>query len=379
MDPDKTPRFLAIDALRGVAAVAVVAFHLLRNSPQTDVLRDVIPQFAQVISDYGRDGVAVFFVISGFVIAYSTRSLPPTVGAGARFALRRQARLDPPYYVVIAGVLVIGAFESLVPTLVHQSFSARDVLINMFYLQGLLETPSILAVSWTLCYEVQFYLFGMVVLVVSGLLFRNPLRALERRRFRQVVLTAAGAVSLILPFTDIDPHHLFIAPWWLFFLGTVVCWYFLGEVGAPFVAACFLATFASLGYLEVNGAAAADPWRGGWVAFGTGLLLLALVVTQRLSWAPPRIVLFFGEISYSLYLVHLPVIETVMAAGFKLTGNSRPGALAFYVVGAASSVGAAVVLRKFVEQPAIRLADALKSRSLRFWVKDRDRVAPTPV
>ena len=80
------------------------------------------------LPDHARSGVACFFVISGFVIAYSTRNLGTRVQDAARFALRRQVRLDPPYYVVVLAVLLLGAVQSLVPGRASTSYSVTDIV-----------------------------------------------------------------------------------------------------------------------------------------------------------------------------------------------------------------------------------------------------------
>ena len=78
--PDAAGRIQVIDALRGVAALSVLGFHLLRSSAQVKLLASTL-QLVDDTFDYGRSGVAIFFVISGFVIAYTTRR---STGAAAR-------------------------------------------------------------------------------------------------------------------------------------------------------------------------------------------------------------------------------------------------------------------------------------------------------
>ena len=97
------------------------------------------------------------------------------------------------------------------------------------------------------------------------------------------------------------------------------------------------------------------------MGLGTGLVLFGVVETGRTAWVPPRFLLFFGTISYSLYLVHLPVIDIVMGAGYKAFGQSRPGAVLCWLAGAVVSVAAAWVLRAPVEAPAIRLARRVRA------------------
>ena len=359
-------RYLPIDAMRGIAALSVLFFHLQDDSPQTAVLKRVLPGPWKLASDYGRSGVAIFFVISGFVIAYTTRDLGSRVRDGVRFSIRRQVRLDPPYYLVIAGVVIVFSSERFVPGLVYQHYTPREVVLNMFYLQGIAKVPSILGVAWTLCLEVQFYLFVTLLVIASGWFVRDAAARSRRRRRRRLVRIGASVMagfSLSLPFLGWSAGPWFVGLWWMFWFGMVLCWFAIGQVSQATVLAttCGLAVWC----VAMQAAGHADRWGGEWTALLSGLAILALLMTGRMSSRPPRALLFFGAISYSLYLIHGPVIDTLMAAGFKLTGSNRFGAVLFYLLGAGVSVGSAVLLRRFVERPSMRLSHRLKSARLR--------------
>jgi peptidoglycan/LPS O-acetylase OafA/YrhL len=66
-------RFLLVDALRGIAAMSVFVFHL-QAGHHVDLIMGVLPAWLAVILKYGYLGVAIFFVLSGFVIAHSLYS-----------------------------------------------------------------------------------------------------------------------------------------------------------------------------------------------------------------------------------------------------------------------------------------------------------------
>src|SRR4051794_15898753 len=86
-----------VDALRGIAAFSVACYHITRYGPLPEPASQIIPGVLQRWFDYGWMGVQVFFVISGFVIAYSVRNARVTPGFLGNYALRRSIRLDPPY------------------------------------------------------------------------------------------------------------------------------------------------------------------------------------------------------------------------------------------------------------------------------------------
>ncbi len=98
-----------IDALRGIAAFSVACYHINRYGPLWEPASRFIPGLFQFWFDLGWMGVQVFFVISGFVIAYSVRNARVTPGYLANYALRRSIRLDPPYWTTILFVLFVHA------------------------------------------------------------------------------------------------------------------------------------------------------------------------------------------------------------------------------------------------------------------------------
>ena len=351
-------RFHAVDALRGIAAVSVLLFHLFRNSPMHAELAAAAPGPVATTLDYSRSGVAIFFVISGFVIAFTTRNIGSNLAEAGRFALRRQLRLDPPYWVMIAVVLVLGAAERLVANHAYMTYDVPQVATNLFYLQGFFHEPSVLFVAWTLCMEVQFYLVVVIVLVASA-------RALsgsgDRARFavQAGAFGVLGVVSLGATLVGWDPGPLFLGLWWMFCLGITVCWFTTGRISPRMMTAILAGT--GLWCLAVDlWAPAPDPWQGQWAAWLTAVVLVLLSRLRLLTSAPPRWLLFLGTISYSLYLVHLPVIDVVVGAGYKTMEGSRTGAIALFLLGGIASILAAVCLNRLVERPAMAFAARFK-------------------
>ena len=364
MKPPPAGRFLPIDAMRGIASVMVLVFHLFRSPPQVDVLAATFPAPLEIVSDFSRSGIAIFFVISGFVIAYTTRNLSCRVRDSTRFALRRQVRLDPPYYAAMAFVLATMTMERLVPGLDTQSVTPGDVVLNMFYLQGIAGAPSVLAVAWTLCLEVQFYLVVVLLVLTSGALVRRTGPPAARDRLVRIGALTLGAVSLALPFFGHTGGPWFIGTWWMFCIGMTLAWFMTGGISRSTILT--LVVIVGVWCVAVTvWSPLADPWGAHWFAWLAMITILVLIMTRSLSRRPARALVYLGTLSYSLYLVHLPVIDVVMAGAYKLTGDSTAGALAAYGAGAVVSFAAAIALHRFVEQPAMRWSDRLKTAPLR--------------
>ena len=158
-------RFSFIDGLRGIAALAVVLPHArgLFAAP-TNAASNAMA----VCAEYGGRGVQLFFVISGFVIAYSLRDATRGSFSLKTFILRRAIRLDPPYWVAILVKWTVGALQSLVTHKEVWIPTAPNLLAHMFYLQDILGHGQMNAVFWTLCIEFQLYIVFAALLVVSN-------------------------------------------------------------------------------------------------------------------------------------------------------------------------------------------------------------------
>jgi peptidoglycan/LPS O-acetylase OafA/YrhL len=90
-------RFVMVDSLRGIAALWVVFYHAYEGHHMTR-LAEYLPTFVVTVIANGDLGVAIFFVLSGFVIAHSVSRQTVDVRFMGRFILRRSVRLDIPYW-----------------------------------------------------------------------------------------------------------------------------------------------------------------------------------------------------------------------------------------------------------------------------------------
>jgi len=116
------------------------------------------------LADYGRASVEVFFVVSGFAIAYSLRSAGSERLSLGRFMLRRAVRLDPPYW---AALLLGGLVMAIRARVIHQPIELPPfgkVVAHVLYLQDILGFGQFNVVFWTLCLEFQLYLAFAVMM-----------------------------------------------------------------------------------------------------------------------------------------------------------------------------------------------------------------------
>lgn len=348
-----TGRFLFVDALRGIAALGVVIYHLKAGN-HIPLLASALPAWATVIVDQGNLGVAVFFVLSGFVISHSVHADRVSMPLAGRFMLRRSLRLDPPYWVAIVLTLGFAAASTIsVPHKTIPEISAGQIGAHIFYLQEILGYPEINTVFWTLCMEVQFYLIYILILAVGR---NDPSLPVQGRRVLSI-LACAMAVSLLWPtglVTSEPWRGSFLPLWHGFLLGVAAYWSWRYHRIRPYFAGIALIVFVAA---VIRG----DSFSLTCATVACLLLAMALLgrINSALSW---KWLQFLGAISYSLYLIHNPVTGASFRIGYMMTGDT----LVTEVLWAAGAVCACVLcsagIYYMIEKPSMRLARMIDLR-----------------
>jgi peptidoglycan/LPS O-acetylase OafA/YrhL len=380
-------RFTFIDGLRGVAALSVACYHIDRYGPLPVAASTFIPLWLQAIIDHGSIGVQVFFVISGFVIAYSVRNAWVTPRYLANYALRRSIRLDPPYWTTILLVLALHGvmhlhlgFDSPLDVPSKLNLSWELIVSHLFYMQNILGSylhdivafDNLSAGFWTLCIEVQFYL---LYVLGQGIAQRFP----ARNRRTRVDCGPLGLVVVFAPWAllslfvwnrgidlmgrEYDNDMWIVRFFYMFFLGASAWWALDGRIPKALFW-IYVAAFA--GRILEQGLRVRwsdDLTIGMSAALITGALVYVAGRMGRLgTWLDYRPLQYLGRISYSLYLVHFPMSHVVTTFGSNILGDTPSPALAslFLVLALAVSLAAAHIMYIFIEAPSVRLAARFK-------------------
>jgi peptidoglycan/LPS O-acetylase OafA/YrhL len=347
-------RFQALDGLRGVAILLVVAFH------------------TGVTIRGGHIGVDLFFVLSGYLI--TTLLLAEVQKTGrlrlGRFLLRRLVRLGPSLVVTVAGTLLCAACFDICCSPLAFGLSDSPWVIAGLANWRFANNPTaiflLLAHTWSLSIEWQFYVVWPLVL--TGLV------ALKARRRWYLALMVAGVIVpalLRVLLYDGSPTWLEIylrtdtrvdGLFWGCLIAGICTWrgapmtrlgrYLLRA--AAVVAVAVIAWHAStfqlftsyqyyFGYTVVNTCAACVVLA---IVAGVTPLLRRLLELTCLRW--------LGHISYSVYLCHCPLIIIVMPWLPEQAGTQ-------FVILVAVALACGAVFYAMVERPSLWLKDWLTS------------------
>ncbi len=347
----ETHRFQAVDAMRGLAALAVVFYHV-----QGAMSRGAQPWFPGALSwlaERGHFGVNVFFVLSGFVIARSVRHGSMTPGYFGRFVLRRSIRLDPPYWTAIAlEVLLIYGGLALFPSLGTPAPTWPQLLSHLAYLQDILGYGQLIPIFWTLCYEFQFYLVLVGVLVAA--------QQVARWTSQRVAHGTMVILFVALFFASVGAHHgwlkgvphgLALDRWYEFFTGVIAWWVVSGILP--------LATlFAAWGVNAVLARHTDSLTEGILVVLVSSICLLSArypSFDRRFKLRPLQ---FLGAISYSLYLYHASISWRVVSLVQHFAGTSLSAVVGTltWLAAVAAALVAGYLGWRLIEVPSMRLA-----------------------
>ena len=182
-------RLLPMEGLRGVAVFLVFLQHfgtqaLAAGWPADSWATVAISKAMQVFSQQGNAGVELFFTLSGFLIyGHLVQRRPPF----SRFMARRAIRLYPAFLCVFALAAGLDLWRS--DRLIPQGFAQASLYVaaNLAFLPGLVRIRPLVAVAWSLSYEVAFYLAAFAL--VTGLAMDR-----WRRGSRIALIVAAGVL-----------------------------------------------------------------------------------------------------------------------------------------------------------------------------------------
>lgn len=343
-----------IQVLRGIAAMIVAAGHALNEI----LVRMPQPGATQTsFFFYWGYGVDLFFVVSGFIMIHSAGGRFHSLAGSMEFFLRRLVRIAPLYTLATIGVavstyLLPHVFRGQPPSITEVALS----ILFVPYARASGDVLPVLAVGWTLNYEMLFY-----VLFALAMLFYIRIG---------VALLLLTLCSLSLVGALIDIPFTALAFWansiiLEFCFGILIGLLYRSGLRPPRA----LVWFAGILGFVLSLAALATQFDFVPRFLGGGLPALCCVFAAVFAPFPPQTVLtnFFvklGDASYSLYLFHMyPVRITYLmfAAVFGLQVPLGP----FMVAASLGACLTAFVLHRYIEAP---VTNTLNRRLRRVFV-----------
>jgi peptidoglycan/LPS O-acetylase OafA/YrhL len=348
-----------IQFLRFVAAMLVVLYHTAGQVPANGHALHGLFWLGQAT---GFAGVDIFFVISGFIMAYTTSGEAGRV-ASLDFARRRVARIFSGYWPFYALALAVFWFT-------RPQHVAESDLLKSFFLWPQPLNRVLLEITWTLSYELYFYLlFALLVLIVP-----------QRRRL--ALCTAVTAVILLASVyrhfvtASFSGDKLYLMPFATdflaspflleFFAGTLLAYWLARRRSGPSLA------YLVAGSLVFLAGGAVNHWlfqgnieqgfhvvpRVLWFGAASVLIVAGLVrLEARDLRAPESFSMSTGGASYAIYLSHIPLLVLVQALGLPALLQGRPfGMVALaYLLVMTLILALSVAHYQWLERPLHRL------------------------
>lgn len=352
-------RCIHIDCLRAVAALLVIWMHV------SDVFATLRPGVRSALEyipswlDFGRIGVLLFFLISGFLIPSSLRG--DRISGAKAFAIRRFFRLYPLYWISIPPSVVTMWWLS------GKDVSLRDLVLNFTMIQEKLGGVSISGLYWTLGVEICFYAICLALFV---------LKLLDNEKV--IVFFAVGAVPVYLLSQVLTGQRVSVFGGWsldvgflsFMFIGTLWRRLHDGQIGRlglyalVGMSAWFVVVFpaGALAVYVTKGTLLLDQCRFFAAYSLATLAFIAGTVLYRLTWRP---LAWVGKISYSMYLLHPIIFYPIYFHLAYLPADHwlRNQYLGVYIVAIALlTIGISAVTYRLIEQPMINLGAKLTSR-----------------
>ena len=343
------PALPGLQMLRAIAALLVVIAHAAAELGGRGFA------IGEIDAEFGNFGVDIFFVISGFIIVYASVPHFARPGASWTFLVRRVVRVVPLYWIVSTVYLVVVYALHERDGLTLRHVAASYMLIPDPEPQDGADFP-FMFVGWTLQFEMFFY-----VVFAGAMAWRRPIGISLSCGFMLAYVVAGQVATLPAPF-DYWSNSLVLE----FVAGCLLAEAYLGGLRfpTPVRLGLVVAAIAAVGVVssEVGGW---PPFRG--LLFGLPAAALVAAVTLGPDGRAGRwngVLRRLGDMSYSLYLVHLLVFTVtfhVLNGLFRHVRLVPPALYGLLLI--LLSIGAAFLSFRYVEVPVTRRLRAMLPRA----------------
>jgi peptidoglycan/LPS O-acetylase OafA/YrhL len=244
--------------------------------------------------NYGGVGVDIFFVISGFIIYFVTRK------NSQHFLMKRAIRIVPLYWLSTFGVAIVALIQpSLLKT---TAFDLNHLILSLFFIPHFSEVQGfkpLLALGWTLNYEVTFYLLFALAMFIKHQ---------QRLAISIILLLGLWTVTHLLPIRATSGIAFYQNPVFLeFIFGMIIAHFLYGKQLQTnrtilILLVSTLTLFLTITIWKPTGIRLVDYGLPSALLFSVFLISEPLFLNARVL---RQTSIFGGEISYALYLIHM--------------------------------------------------------------------------
>ncbi|WP_434110043.1 acyltransferase family protein [Paraburkholderia caffeinilytica] len=355
-----------IDAMRGFAALLVAYFHCrqvewvgmqtFHQAVGHSFSLSTIAAYLTFPIAWGSAGVPIFFVISGYCIhrggALRLAKNPDYRLDAGNFWVRRFARIYPVLLAALVLTLALDWVSLQMPPVNHKirEIGLQAFLVNLFSLQGVAgKTYGSNGALWTLSLEVQFY-------AIYPLLF-----ALRRRLGMSSVLAIVAVINVVSAYV-LERHDIqfFTSYWFSWMLGAWIAdakAHAAPNARSPVWLYALAAAFIALGCAAFHFGqyGAFQFW-----AIGFAFYLYKALERRNADTPGVRLLSRFGDFSFSLYLIHLPIFVLLSSILFRSSLQMSIWPSFGYMLVA---VPVAYVFYRLVELPAMKWSASFKPKN----------------
>ena len=343
----------SIQFLRGFAALAVVVHHtggyVKRYFEPTLLFEDKF--------SIGFAGVDLFFVISGFIIHFTSKNYLNNPSKLKEYLKKRFIRVYPIYWIITT-ILFISSWL-IVEILDKNIFSIGYPNTLIAYIQTYLLLPlhfAINPVTWTLSYELFFYLC-FAILIISKRLWMIPALILAVS-FYNIFINIPEIVEVKLNYFN----FIFSGYNFEFMFGFLIYPLYekikLSNIISVILLIISISIIALFGY-DIGDY---DSYKRV-LTFGlpSGLILLSLLnLENNNAISFPKITLTLGDASYALYLIHFPMMllmnKIPQILGYNFSAIQEVWYSYFIII---SMVISSIYVHKWIEMPVAKKLNSL--------------------
>ncbi len=346
-------RYQVVDGIRGVAAMIIVAHHLTLYSPYSDLADQAASSLTLTLYSYGAYVVQVFLVIGGFALAMALPVDRMDLRAAMSNLFCRYVRLAVPYLVTLSVLLGLWClFGSSMTKPMIDSLSLPQFVAHLFFLQDVLGYRNLSAGTWYLCIDVQFIALCVLLQFSLSTLAVKLQWTTALPKLMAQCLMPLGIASAWYWNRNAD-HEVYV----IYFMGSLVLGTLVGLSLRKLIPVWYLIGYSIL----LLGSLSIDVRPRLIVAVVTAIVVY-LSVTYLARANIPKLFLWLGKISYSLFLIHYGISTVVMHWLETWVGSSPQRACGAMLFALLVSVVSAWLLHSSVETPCQNWLRKLRSK-----------------